>query len=325
MSDLSDSYNLTVKQIQSFDFGSFDWKNVKKLTQEDELLNKIIRSCTEGWPERQPDDDVLKTFWLKRDALTVDRGCLPWGHRVVIPEKLRPLVLKELHGSHFGVSRMKELARSFVWWPHVDLEIERITRECKACLETRKLPPKIPLTPWVWPLTPWHRVHADILGPFHGETVLVVIDSHSKWPEAFQMSSMSEKATIEKFESLFITFRYPVHVVTDNYSTFKSKAFEQFMKRGGIRHSTTPTYFPATNGAAENFVDTFKRKVTCLLESGYKFASARKQFLFDYRNTPHAATGKTPVKLMFGRELRTRFSLLRPPAIEERIANYQAR
>ena len=36
------------------------------------------------------------------------------------------------------------------------------------------------------------------------------------------------------------------------------------------------------------------------------------QFLFDYRSTPHSTRGKSPVQIFYGRELKTRFDLLRP-------------
>lgn len=51
-----------------------------------------------------------------------------WGHRIVMAENLKPIILRELHASHFGVTRMKEWARSFVWWPLID-SIESITKK----------------------------------------------------------------------------------------------------------------------------------------------------------------------------------------------------
>lgn len=36
------------------------------------------------------------------------------------------------------------------------------------------------------------------------------------------------------------------------------------------------------------------------------------RFLSDYKNTEHCTTNKTPVYLMFQRQLRTRFDLLKP-------------
>lgn len=35
-------------------------------------------------------------------------------------------------------------------------------------------------------------------------------------------------------------------------------------------------------------------------------------FLFDYRSTEHCTTGRSPAWLMYKRELRTRFDLIRP-------------
>lgn len=220
---------------------------------------------------------------------------------------------------------MKIIARLFVWWPGIDKKIELITKGCRPCLETRKSPPKIALTPWVWPTTPWHRIHADFLGPFLGKIVLIIIDSHSKWPEAIIMPSMNETNTIKAFRDVFARHVYPAHLVTDNYSTFVGREFQRLMKEGGIRHSPTPTSFPATNGAAENFVDMFKRKITCMTKDSISFENAVTKFLFDYRSTPHAATQKTPASLALGRELKTRFSLLRPAPTSERIITHQSR
>ena len=43
-----------------------------------------------------------------------------WGTRVVIPKVHQQKVQEELHGGHLGVDKMKALARSHVWCPHID-------------------------------------------------------------------------------------------------------------------------------------------------------------------------------------------------------------
>ena len=46
-----------------------------------------------------------------------------WGMHVIIPRCLQELMLKELQ-EHPGISRMKAMARSHVWWSKLDQDIE---------------------------------------------------------------------------------------------------------------------------------------------------------------------------------------------------------
>ena len=61
---------------------------------------------------------------------------------------------------------MKALARSFVWWPQIDDDLEEVVKRCKQCQCLQNQPPVAPLQPWEWPEKPWVRVHADYAGPF---------------------------------------------------------------------------------------------------------------------------------------------------------------
>ena len=81
--------------------------------------------------------------------------------RVVIPNELRKAVLAELHMAHPGVVRMKEVARSHVWWLDTDSGIESTVRRCAPCQANVPQPSVAPLTPWMWPGKPWYRVHMD--------------------------------------------------------------------------------------------------------------------------------------------------------------------
>jgi hypothetical protein len=62
-----------------------------------------------GWPARVPLP--LQPHHAKLSELSVEEGCLMWGGRVVIPEKLKKPILAELHKEHMGITRMKALAR----------------------------------------------------------------------------------------------------------------------------------------------------------------------------------------------------------------------
>ena len=58
----------------------------------------------------------------------------------MIPYSLQKQVLSELHTGHIGMVRMKATARSFVWWPVLDRDVESIVRSCSTCQEQRNKP-----------------------------------------------------------------------------------------------------------------------------------------------------------------------------------------
>ena len=131
---------------------------------------------------------------------------------------------------------MKMLARSYIWWPNVDSEIEKMVKSCIPCQETKNAPAVAPLHPWLWPMRPWQRIHIDFAGPMNGHNFLIVVDSHSKWPEVIEMKSTTAAATIRELRKLFATYGLPEHLVSDNGPQFMSTEFAQFIKANGIKH-----------------------------------------------------------------------------------------
>jgi len=125
---------------------------------------------------------------MKRNELTIEKGILLWGIRVILPSKLKDQVLQEIHQGHPGTNRMKQIARSHVWWLKLDADLEAVCKSCKACQEARNSPVATPLHPWVWPTKPWVRVHIDFAGPNLDRMFFVVMDACSKWPEVVEMS-----------------------------------------------------------------------------------------------------------------------------------------
>ena len=74
-----------------------------------------------------------------------------------------------LHEAHPGIARIKWLARSFVWWPGMDSDLEGKVKNCQACQENGKAPAVSPLHPWEWPARPWSRLHVDFSGLLGGK------------------------------------------------------------------------------------------------------------------------------------------------------------
>eukprot|EP00118_Oscarella_pearsei_P023940 m.294153 g.294153 ORF g.294153 m.294153 type:complete len:243 (+) comp40742_c0_seq65:3091-3819(+) len=195
-----------------------------------------------GWPARVDAD--LQPYFGRRLELTTNSGCLMWGMRVIIPPKLRPRLLDELHATHTGVVRMKSLAKLHMWWPKISKSIEKLVRECESCQSHSKNPPRVVLHPWAWPSGPFQRIHIDFAGPYLGQMFLVVVDAYSKWLEVTPMSGSTSFKTIRVLRELFARFGCPELLVSDNGTQFTSTEFEEFLAAAGVRHITSAPYHP---------------------------------------------------------------------------------
>lgn len=91
--------------------------DVEMYTKKDHLLRKVISCANSGkWPK---PNQKLVDLQNRRETLLVVEGSLMAEERVVILPALRFKVLKELHIGHLGIVRMKNVARSSVYWPSV--------------------------------------------------------------------------------------------------------------------------------------------------------------------------------------------------------------
>ena len=161
-------------------------------------------------------------------------------------------------------------------------------------------------------MNPWERIHVDFAGPFLHKMFMIVMDAHSKWPEVIEMPETTSGTTIKELRKLFASYGLPRQVVTDNGPQFTSNEFSVFMKSNGVKHIKCSPYHPSSNGAAERFVQTFKRSIKAAEQLGKSVSQKICEFLLSYRNTPHVTTKETPSMLFLKRQLRTRLDLLRP-------------
>ena len=64
------------------------------------------------------------------------------------------------------MSKMMALARTIMWWPKLDTDVEELVRGSTKCQLTRPMPPTSPLNPLPWPAKPWSRIHVDFVDLF---------------------------------------------------------------------------------------------------------------------------------------------------------------
>ena len=293
--------------------------DVKRWSSRDPLLSKVISAVRNGFHDI-PTTPEWSPYNSRRDELHVIHDCLLWGSRVVVPPQGREAVLAELHQCHPGMSRMKQLARSYVWWPNLDADIEQTVRNCSSCQKHRRAPNRAPIHPWEWARAPWKRIHIDYAGPYHNRMFLVIVDSYSKWLDVIPTTGSTSTTTIKHLRNVFATHGLPEVIVNDNGTAFVSEEFKQFLRKNGIQQVTSAPYHPSSNGQAERYVQTFKRTIEKMDQRDISTALAR--FLLSYRSTPQTTTNVSPAELLMGRRLTTALDLLKP-SLERRSAKHQ--
>lgn len=168
-----------------------------------------------------------------------------------------------MHEAISGGLLIREESKKAIHFDLVNVETQPNTYDCvvyaiaNATELAYSLDPALCL--WVWPAHPWQRVHSDFAGPFMNRMFLVVIDAHSKWPKVVEMTTITTQNTIQEVRKLFLSYRLPQQVVTNNGPQFVSEEFRQFMKQNDIKHIKVPPYHPSSNRAAECLVQTFRK------------------------------------------------------------------
>ena len=217
------------------------------------------------------------------------------GHRIVLPQALRSRAIMLAHASHMGMTRTKQYVRAKLWWPGLDDDIECAVKSCGICQAVspdgaERLEP-LRLTPF--PAKPFSTVNIDLFGPLaSGETILGVVDEHSKWPELFVLKGgVSTEDVTRSLDELFARFGNARMVKSDNGPQFSSWKFSNFMEKRGIKHHLITPYYPQANSTVERFFRT------CSFGHD-QLKTELNKFLRLYRNTPSRATGRTPASLI---------------------------
>ncbi|XP_011883552.1 PREDICTED: uncharacterized protein K02A2.6-like [Vollenhovia emeryi] len=300
--DVVDIYELEILQNMPI---SVD--RLARATSEDTQLREILNAL-----RNKQNIPAKLRFNINQAAFSIQQDILLCNGKIVIPNSMREQLLQELHKNHFGIVKMKALARNLYWWPSLDRAIEEIARTCSICNTYRNDPPKVEVHEWEPAKASFERVHVDYAGPFMNTYLFVFVDAFSKWPFVYPVKDMTASTTIRVCREIFTDFGLPETMVMDNGRNFRSSEFLRFLTTCGIKPFTAP-YHPSTNGQAERFVQTVKSSLRKILTDprnrGLSLDDALRTFLVQYRITPHCVTGVAPAERMFKHQMRSRFTV----------------
>lgn len=101
--------------LNRWDDSIFTATQIKQWTDKDPLLSRVLKLVRVGWTVTYPTPD-MQHHHQRHSELSVLDGCIFWGSRFVVPTAGHTSIMNQLHETHPGVSKMKLLARSCVWW-----------------------------------------------------------------------------------------------------------------------------------------------------------------------------------------------------------------
>ena len=273
--------------------------DVAKATRKDRQYGKLYNAVRSGNFDNK--DPELSKFSGVFNELYIEKEVLYFGSRVVIPTVQHTRLLEELHYSHIGVVKMKELVRMYFWWPGITKDIEAIAANCEGCRKYKKRPAPSVLCPWPYSRRPMERVHIDYC-EYRGKMILVMVDSYSKkiWTAMMNTDTTTTRTLAVLFGWFCEETGVPTTLVSDNGPQFTSKEFRDKMTKWGVNHLLTPPYHPASNGLAERAVGLVKdrlKKMDCSAAPIQLFVGLK--FICRVHGlTPHSSTGRCPYELI---------------------------
>ena len=209
---------------------------------------------------------------------------------------MREYMLKQVHEGHFGMDKCKMRMSNCCYWPNVNKEIEEMIKNCPTCLEFAPAKPKIKKKDMLHheiPSTPWTKLATDIFH-FQGTNHIVLVDYTSKFPVVKQLRKIDQRAVTTAFEEIFTERGYPDELVSDNGPCYRGEQFSEFLRRKGIKHTTSSPYYPQSNGLAEAYVKVVKN----MMKKAQKCRVRFNDMLYQYRTSPVAGKSESPIELL---------------------------
>lgn len=199
---------------------------------------------------------------------------------------------------------MKKRIRTKVWWPKIDLEVEKVVKSCKSCLLVSSNNEPHPMKRRELPQNPWVDIAMDFCEITSHEHLLVVVDYYSRYVEIEFMNKTTAKDTVNVLLKIFNRLGFPVSVSSDNGPQFISHEFQDFLKMYNIKWFPSIEYWPQQNGEVERQNRSIVKRAKISKANNSTQQADLRAYLLMYHNTPHSTTGQPPSQMFFGRLLR---------------------
>ena len=266
----------------------------------------------------------LKYLWGNFDCLVIRNGLLykcigplvdgTSRATVYVPPALRRKVLKQCHDTktsgHFYYWKTLNKVKKYFNWGGLSKDVQIYCQACQVCA-TRKTAGynrKAKMRRYDVGF-PMEEVAIDLMGPFPeaesgNKYVLVIVDSFSKWMEAYPVPNIEAKTVAEKLVLEFVSrFGVPYQIKSDRGKQFDCELFEQMCVMLEVEHRMSTPFHPQGNSRVERMVKVVGNLISTFCQSYRQWDRNLPLLTLAYRSTVHEVTGFTPNYVMMGREV----------------------
>ena len=205
-------------------------------SEKDQDLQNLKQYTLKGWPEKSNVEYPLKPYYSIRDEISYHEGLLLKQDRIITPLSLRKEMMSVIHQGHFGIEKCKQRARSSVYWPGINSEIDNLISNCSTCLTYRNKQRRETMILHDVPEQPWIKVATDLF-TLNNRDYIIAIDYHSKFVEVTHLKNTSSRRVIKALKRIFVTHGMPKCLFSDNGPQYASKEFHKFSTEWDLEHN----------------------------------------------------------------------------------------
>ena len=267
----------------------------------DPTMVRLTRVIQQGWPESGKDlPNNVKVYFPYRFELHIVSGVFFLQDRVVIHIGLRRQFLNKIHNAHLGVVKLKLLARTLMYWPNWNNDVEKLCIECETCWENQEMPANMP----EFQVNSTHpgEIYGIDIAEIQSRQHLVCVDYKSCCIFERELNGLHTTEVVKALKSIFCDVSAPNKIISDNARCFVSEEFQEFTMQWSIHHITSSPRFPHGNAHTEKAVHIVKQI--------NQKANDVKLVLLLLKTTPISSRNKSgnihnaPGNVFFGRQLK---------------------
>ena len=220
---------------------------------------------------------------------------------MIAPKSQRAEILEKIHQARHGVEKCQLRARSCIFWPNINKDIEARVQKCKVCQEGQNTQAKETLEPHEILTRPWQVIGTDLL-TLNGDEYLLMCDYYSKFPVIKKIpSGQSTGQTVVNLTKCVMSEQgVPEVIISDNGPQYDYQSYKQLSQEWGFKNITFSPRYPQSNGFIERQVHTVKNTLDMAMKSGRDPHVS----VLCLKSPPHDFQLPSPAKLLYQRKLQ---------------------